>query len=130
VLASFIIVIREIYDGIMWSEPRNPGRGLSRRMTGVFELLVLMLQVSAVNTVNSITCRESLWVLIVHSGHCWEMLVAIEIFMVIITFNGVLWGIPSCFKKCMYGEYNLELLQPQQMKTKMAINLVASTIQF
>jgi len=68
--------------------------GFSCRMMGVFERLVSMLQVSAVNTVSSVTCRESLWVLIVHSGHCWEMLAAIEIFMVIITFNGVLWGIP------------------------------------
>jgi len=56
-------------------------------------------------------------VLVVHSGHCWEMLVAIKMFMVIMTFDGVLKGVPiaavlgkNFFEKCIDGEYNLEFV--------------------
>ena len=53
-----------------------------------------MLQVLAFDTVHSVKVGGSLWVLVVCVGHCGEMVVAVKMFMVIMTFDRVLWGIP------------------------------------
>jgi len=50
--------------------------------------------VSAFDTVDSVTGRESLWVLVVCIEHRWEMLASIKMFMVIMTFDCILQGIP------------------------------------
>jgi len=68
--------------------------GISCRVVKREELLLSLLQLVAFDTINSVTVLESLWVLVVCMRHHWEMVVAIKMFMVIMTFDGVLWGIP------------------------------------
>jgi len=55
-------------------------------MVKVEELLLLLLQLSAVDTVNSVAVGGSLWVLVVCVRHHWEMVVAVKMFIVIMTF--------------------------------------------
>jgi len=56
-------------------------------MVKVEELLLLLLQLSAVETVNSVAVGGSLWVLVVCiTRHHWEMVVAVKMFIVIMTF--------------------------------------------
>jgi len=53
-----------------------------------------MPQRLAFNTVDSVVVEETWQVLVVHVGHCWEILAAVKMFMVIMTFQWVLWGLP------------------------------------
>jgi len=63
-------------------------------MIEVLNLLLSRPQVVAFDTVDSVKVGGSLWVLVVCFGHHGEMAVAIKMFMVIMTFDGVLWGMP------------------------------------
>jgi len=53
-----------------------------------------MLQVPNFDAINSVTVGEALWVLVVCVGHHGDALSAVKMFMVIMTFDRVLWGMP------------------------------------
>jgi len=68
--------------------------GISCRVVKGEELLLSLLQLAAFDTINSVAVVESFWVLVVCMRHRWEMVAAVKMFMVIMTFDRVLWGSP------------------------------------
>jgi len=68
--------------------------GISRRICKGEELLLSLPQLAAFDTIDSGAVVESLWVLVVCMRHRWEMGAAVKMFIVIMTFDGVLRGIP------------------------------------
>jgi len=55
-------------------------------MVDVEELVLSLSRLSAFDTVDSAAVVESLWVLVVCVRHRWDMVAAVEMFMVIMTF--------------------------------------------
>jgi len=60
----------------------------------VLELASSMLHKLAFNTFNFCVVGEAFCMVFVCIKHHWEVMVAVEMFIVIMTFDGVLWGMP------------------------------------
>jgi len=63
-------------------------------MFGRVELWVSVLHVPNFDAVDSLMVEEALYVLVVFNEHRRDVLSAVEMFMVIMTFDGVLQGMP------------------------------------
>ncbi len=68
--------------------------GISCRVVKVLELASSMLHKLAFNTFNFCVVGEAFCMVFVCIKHHWEVMVAVEMFIVIMTFDGVLWGMP------------------------------------